>query len=103
MQELLIIGNKSGPAAVNTAMLLQADASQVPPGLPVDRAKPGRVFTKYATPGGVVTAQAKFGQYSFDCRTGGFEVTGQQKKNRPCFFFGWCAIYGRVLGLQYGS
>lgn len=79
MQELLIIGNKSGPAAVNTAMLLQADASQVPLGLPVDRAKPGRVFTKYATPGGVVTAQAKFGQYSFDCRTGGFEVTGQQK------------------------
>lgn len=78
MQELLIIGPKPGSSGVNTAMLLQADASQVPLGLPVDRAKPGRVFTKYLTPG-VVNTQAKFGQYSFDCRTGGFEMTGQQK------------------------
>lgn len=79
MQEILLTaGVSQGPAHDKTLMLLQADASQVALGLPIDKARPGRVFTKYLTPS-VVTTQPKFGQHSFDCRTGGFEMTGQQK------------------------
>ncbi|ADP02406.1 conserved hypothetical protein [Salmonella phage PVPSE1] len=58
-------------------MLLQAD--KVSGIYPIDQANPSRAFTSYGTPAGQSTVQAKFGQYSFDCRNGGFQMSGTVK------------------------